>query len=183
METHQTQQIPVPHQDDTQHRPHALQEMETDMDTNHPGPQATPRYKHKTARVSLSTSLSLSNHNLQTHTSKSKTQHSQTDTNHGNTPDATDSSTAPGRHTTQPTSITRFGNRHGYKPSRTASNTNVQTQNTQGQPLYFVVSLQSQFGRHISASQTQHSQYILQSMSTPSQPARHHWSHKSASLH
>ena len=105
------------------------------MDTNHPGPQATPRYKHKTARVSLSTSMSLSNHNLQTHTSKSKTQHSQSDTTHGNTPDATDSSTAPGRHTTPPTSITRDGNRHGYKPSRATSNTKVQTRNSQGQPL------------------------------------------------
>ena len=73
-ETHQIQQIPVPHQGDTQHRPQALQEMETDTDTNHPGPQATPTYKHKTARVSLSTSSSLSNHNLQTHTSKGKTQ-------------------------------------------------------------------------------------------------------------
>ena len=55
METHQIQQIPVPDQGDTQHRPQALQEMETDMDTNHPGPQATPTYKHKTDRVSHST--------------------------------------------------------------------------------------------------------------------------------
>ena len=117
----------------------------TDTDTNHPGKQATPRYKHKTARVSLSTSSSsLSNHNLQTHTAKSKTQHSHSDTTHGNTPETTDSSTAPGRHTTPPTSITRDVNRHGYKPSRTTSNTKVQTQNRQGQPLYNIFSLQSQ---------------------------------------
>ena len=96
-ETHQTHQIPVPHQGDTQHRPQALQEMETDTDTNHPGPQATPRYKHKTDRVSLSTSSSsLSNHNFKTHASKSKTQHSPADTTHGNTPETPDSSTAPG---------------------------------------------------------------------------------------
>ena len=45
METHQKQQIPVPHHVDTQHRPQALQEMVTDTDTNHPGPQATSKVK------------------------------------------------------------------------------------------------------------------------------------------
>ena len=82
-------------------------------------------------------SSSLSNHNLQTHTSKSKTQHSHPDTTHANTPDTTDSSTAPGRHTTPPTSITRDGNSPGNKPSSKTSNVKVQTQNSQGQPLYF----------------------------------------------
>ena len=98
----------------------------------------------QTGSAPLLFSSSLSNHNLQTHTFKSKTQHSHSDTTHRNTPDTTDSSTAPGRHTTPPTTITRDGNRHGYKPPRETSNTKVQTQNSQGQPLYFIFSLQSQ---------------------------------------
>ena len=144
-ETHQKQRIPVPHQGDTQHRPQASQYMETDTDTNHPGPQATPRYKHKTARVSLFYFIfSLSNHNLQTHTAKSKTQYSPSDTTHGNTPETTDSSTAPVRHTTPPTSITRYQNRHRKTAYRKTSNTKMQTQNREGQTLYFDFPLQSQ---------------------------------------
>ena len=78
-----TTQVPVPHQGDTQHRPHALQVMQTHTETNHPGTQehhSSAHIKQTGSSLSLLHLLSLSKHNLQTHTSKTKTHHSLSDT-------------------------------------------------------------------------------------------------------